>query len=131
MDAAEVVMHVMQADRGHAERTMGNVEQAQQILTLGKRNHPEDPLVEYGLACYAAQLRQFDEAKERLKDGRGPAPRPQTCRFARHGNGTTVEEFRNLTRGQIKVHAPLAMPLVTSHPKQHMLMLSSTSHTHA
>lgn len=52
---------------GYATRRAVNIEAARDILLRAKAFHPDEPMLDYNLACYACQLGQIDEAKALLK----------------------------------------------------------------
>ena len=52
---------------GYATRRAVNIEAARDILLRAKPFHPDEPMLDYNLACYVCQLGQIDEAKALLK----------------------------------------------------------------
>jgi len=51
----------------YATRRAESIPKAEAILLNALKSHPQEPMVHYNLACYAAQTGRTKEAKERLK----------------------------------------------------------------
>lgn len=49
--------------RAYAVRRARNLEEARTILLEAMEHHPEEPIIRFNLACYAAQLGRLDEAR--------------------------------------------------------------------
>ncbi len=52
---------------GYATRRSENIEAARDILLRAKTIHPDEPMLDYNLACYACQPGELDETKALLR----------------------------------------------------------------
>lgn len=53
---------------GWATRRTGSIPEASDVLRRSLEHHPQEAVIHYNLACYAAQNGVFDEARIRLDD---------------------------------------------------------------
>lgn len=53
---------------GWATRRAGSIPEASDVLRRSLAHHPQEAVIHYNLACYAAQTGIFEEARLRLED---------------------------------------------------------------